>query len=213
MKHLMTTMATAAVCALGAPAGADMVDFVSHSAASTEGLGSYVGSLDWTWDGASLFGTLDVSITNTTDVSIGGFLVALAFEPSHIASGATATLASADDASFLNFASPQDASPFGMYSAGAGLEASFHGGGNPSDGLGIGETGNFSFTVTALAAADLASVSAADFLGSLDDHPFIVRFRGMADGTAGSDKVPAMIPGAASIALLGFGGLVRRRRG
>jgi len=78
--------------------------------------------------------------------------------------------------------------PFGNpFDAGAALGGSFLGGGSPNAGIGVGQTGTFSFLISAL---DAGGLNASDFLnGGPFDFNFVIRFRGFEDG--GSDKVPA----------------------
>jgi len=103
-------------------------------------------------------------------------------------------------------------SPFtGSWIGGAGTGGSWLAGGAPGGGIGIGQTGMFSFTITGANASMLSSDAFVS--GSLvsDPYAFIVRFRGMDDG--GSDKVPANeLPAPGAIALLSLAGLGSGRR-
>ncbi|MDZ4754220.1 MAG: hypothetical protein SGJ11_06950 [Phycisphaerae bacterium] len=99
---------------------------------------------------------------------------------------------------------------------GASTSGSGTGGGSPSQGLAVGETGTYVFTVGA-AASLLANIDAMSFWSQNDGSPeFAVRFRGFENG--GSDKVagqltvvPVPLPIALAAAGLLIGAVVRRR--
>ncbi len=101
------------------------------------------------------------------------------------------------------------AGPFGgPFLGGASLGGVFLDGGMPNDGLGIGESGTFTFEII---AEDADSLTASDFgLTGPFKFNFIVRFRGLGKGGEFSDMVPVPAPGA--LALLGLGALAQRRR-
>lgn len=203
----------AIVCgaALGAAAsaGADTIQIFGDTGNSTEGLGNFDGSVTYTPTMGNM-GQLLISLTNTSDAGNGGFITAFVFNTGD---------AENVDVDFIsgaaNFAGISDvnAQPFGMdFVAGASATGGqFEGGGNPTDGLAVGSTGNFEFKIT---ADNADALTAEDFLSGPYDFNFIVRFRGFEDD--GSDKVPAtVIPlppagvmAAAGLMLIG----VRRRR-
>lgn len=190
---------------------ADSVNIQGVVSASTEQTGAtYSGSLEYNFISGSM-GELKVSLTNDTPASVGGFLTGFLFR-ADVVTGAS--LSSANPAAFQS-TGPDSGSPFGTFDGGAALGGSFLGGGSPTAGLGIGDSGMFTFSITSASASTL---SAVDFLGSLDEPGFVVRFRGLADG--GSDKVPGggfevvvPLPGAGALAAVGlaFVGLRRRR--
>ncbi|UYV11526.1 MAG: hypothetical protein NCW75_09455 [Phycisphaera sp.] len=204
----------ASLAVLGLSTGAalaDSVDIQGVVGSSTEQTGAtYSGSLEYNFIGGST-GELKVSLTNDTPASVGGFLTGFLFR----ADAVTGTgLSSANPSEFLHTGSESGA-PFGTFDGGAALNGSFLGGGNPSDGLAVGESGMFMFSIT---SATASTISAADFLGSLNEPGFLVRFRGLTGG--GSDKVPGggfevvvPLPGAGALAAAGlaFVGLRRRR--
>jgi MYXO-CTERM domain-containing protein len=203
----MRCIAAAAVAAsaLTTAASADLVAIAGDSANSAEGLGDFVGSVEYTSIGGDA-GTLIISLTNTSDPANGGFITGFLFNIDSTDPGVIAELVSGDypfdqcDGNGLN------GQPFGNpYDAGAALGGNFEGGGNPSNGIGVGDTGTFTF---AIIADDAGSLSGNDFLNGPYEFDFIVRFRGFEDG--GSDKVPVPAPGA--LALLALAGLTAGRR-
>ncbi len=192
----------AAAASVSAVASAGFINIASNSALSTESLGGFTGSLDWNFLGGH-DGVLTVSLTNTSPLANGGFLVAFVFRSS---TTFTSSLSTTSDVDFLNIPAGESGSPFGSYDAGAGLGGSFLGGGNPNPGLAVGASGVFTF---AISSASAAALSAESFIGGPSD--FLVRFRGFEDG--GSDKTPGqIIPTPGAIALLSFAGIVRNRR-
>lgn len=201
------TMACLAAGCVGAATQAAIVNITSNSSLSTENLGSFIGTLNYTFLGGTS-GNLDVSLTNTTPASIGGFITAFMFRPPAELGVFTAVLAASDHGSMTDIPSGASGAPFpGVWLGGAGLEGSWLSGGSPNDGVAIGGTGHWSFSITGANANLLTS----DSFVSADPYAFIVRFRGMNDD--GSDKVPAnQLPSPGAMALLGLGGLMSRRR-
>ncbi len=183
----MLSLALVASLGIAGSVLADSVDIESLGEASTEQLGSFAGSLDYSPNGDGT-GTLVVSLTNTSPAGNGGFITGFLFnvdcDDPHIA----ITLEPGSSHPFT-FASGSG-EPFGSaFMAGAALGGSFLGGGNPNAGIAVGATGTFTFKVVTEQADDLG---AADFVAGPYEHNFVVRFRGFEDG--GSDKVPAALP-------------------
>ncbi len=182
---------------------AGSIEMFSDEANSTEGLGSFTGSLAYEFDPFADIGFLTVTLTNTSDPDNGGFITGFVFN-----------IASADDdasATFTSGSHPFEnltdgglkAEPFGNpFDAGAALGGAFLGGESPTDGIAVGDTGIFEFDVMAFDAADLTALS---FLsGGPYEFNFIVRFRGFENGD--SDKVPGtIIPLPPGLALGGLG--------
>ena len=219
------TMKTSTLCVMvaglamcGGAASADVVSFYADpgttSNISPTGV-SLNGTIEYNYTGGSV-GEVIFSLTNTTSSSVGGFFTGLVFNINSSDSGASATLSATSDGDFLDTGS-EAANPFGTFAAGAAVGANWSGGGNPSRGIGAGESGMFTFAVN---ASDASSLSAMSFFG--DGSDIALRFRGLNNG--GSDKllvtdedpelnlVPLPAPVWAGGALLGLGLGVRRLR-
>jgi hypothetical protein len=192
MRCLCIVVALLAVMVGGEIRAASMVSISSDGGNSTEGLGSFTGSISYAADNAfSTSGLLTISLTNTSAAANGGYITGLLFNIGGTDPNAAAAYQpSAGDAFSNCTGNGLSGQPFGNpFDAGAALGGSFLGGGSPLAGIGVGQTGSFSFLVSAL---DAGSLNASDFLnGGPFDFNFIVRFRGFEDG--GSDKVPAML--------------------
>ena len=188
-----------------APARADSVAVLGDMFNSTEGLGSFDGLLEYDADLFSTVGTLQIMLTNTSAPENGGYITGFLFNIAS-AEDATATLLY-DPESLYPFeqcvGGGLNGQPFGNpYDAGAALEGSFLGGGDPTPGIAVGETGTFAFQIQAPNAGSLTAMSFVE--GGPYDFDFLVRFRGFDDG--GSDKVPAVVvPLPAPIALGAIG--------
>lgn len=202
-------LATVTVLSSASVASADLIEISSDPSQSTEGLGTFIGSLQYFGDMFSSSGTLTVSLTNTSDPANGGFLTGFVFNFGSADPDASASLLSASHP--FQYISDAMAPPFGTYDAGAALGGNWNGGGSPNAGIAVGETGTFQFSID---ASDVGYLSAASFLGNPESPGFVVRFRGFDDG--GSDKVPGTpvttIPAPAAMGLLMIAGLVTRRR-
>jgi MYXO-CTERM domain-containing protein len=209
-RHPVTVASIAAVAATTA-AGAAVVPITSNSPLSTSGLGTFIGTLDYTYVGGNA-GTLAVTLTNTTPGAIGGFITAFMFRPPPELGAFGSSLTASDFPLMVNVPAGTNGSPFpGTWIGGAGLNGSWLAGGQPQNGIGVGQTGSFSFSITGANASMLTSDSFVS--GSLvsDAYAFVVRFRGMAEG--GSDKVPAnQLPAPGAVALLALAGVARSRR-
>ena len=206
-----TTIACLAAACIGAAAQAAIVPITSNSSLSTENLGTFIGTLNYTFLGGTN-GKLDVSLTNTTPVSTGGYITAFMFRPPPELGAFTSVLTASDYAALTNIAAGASGAPFpGTWLGGAGTGGSWLAGGSPTGGVPIGSTGNWSFTITGANASALTSDSFVSGDNVSDAYAFIVRFRGLTDG--GSDKVPAnQLPSPGAVALLGLSGLLSRRR-
>jgi hypothetical protein len=200
-----TIYVCAALAILAGVAGADIASISGDASTSISNTGvSFGAMLDYSYNGGTS-GTLTVDISNSTSQEqVGGFLTGFVFNILSSDELATASLISSSNTSFLD-TGIENAAPFGVFDAGAALDANWQGGGNPTFGLGIGESGSFFFAIT---ASDASLLDAMSFVGSGSE--FAVRFRGLSSGD--SDKLLAPAPGTSAIALLGLGVMARRRR-
>lgn len=190
-----------------ASAHADMIEIVSESSASTEGLGAFTGSLNYEFNAGANYWELTVTLTNTSPAANGGFITGFIFNIESSDSNAMATLVSGTHP-FQN-APFQSGSPFGApYRSGAALGGNWLGSGGASQGIAVGDTGVFKFSV---AASDAALLTASSFMNGPYEFDFVVRYRAFNDD--GSDKVPA-VPGPAvlTIMALSLAFPLRRRR-
>jgi len=204
--HTKSMLAIAAVAAAGGGVHAEVVPFTGWVEESTEMTGAtFSGTADYSFAGGDT-GSLVLSIMNDTPADVSGFLTGLVFNIGSSDAAAMAELVGASDPDFLD-TGEENAAPFGMFDAGAALNANWQGGGNPSGGIAVGDMETFEFLVT---ASDASSLTALDFLGGGTEIGMVVRFGGLADG--GSDKVPNFVPAPGAAALLGLGGLVAMRR-
>lgn len=214
----------------GAAGGTSSLSFVSTTVGSHGSMGTYSGSLNWSWT-TGTSGTLEVKLKNTSASSVGGFLTAFALG-GPVGSGWSYQLVSTPSSFsyLLGGTAPAtvDADPFGKYALGASTTNAWLGGGQPA-GLAPGEEGSFVFTLTALSDATsplLSALTASDFWGDPVDPSqgigswgFVARFRGIGPNGEDSDKSPAMqslvvipIPAPALLAGLGLIGAVAARR-
>lgn len=206
---LLTSIATMII----APAAfAAPVPITSDSAHSTEGLGSFTGTLSYN-PGTAI---LEIFLTNTTPSC---YITGVAFNINSTYGAASALYLPAMGDPFVNFAGPVAAAPFGSFDAAASLAGpTFNGSGSPNAGVGSGMSRLFRFQV---AASDAALLDEMDFISDqngANSANFLVRIRGITTGE-GSDKAPGVgtvIPlptggalGGAGLALV-VG--VRRRR-
>jgi hypothetical protein len=184
----------------GAPARAGLIT----SGTSLSGLGSFSGSISYT-DINATSATLTVSLTNTSSPKVGGFLTSFIFNnPGNDITGAKLTSGPANFSLFgasekKGQTSYQDlisGNPFGSFDLGVTTDSKpknnsgFEGGGKPSLGLGVGQTGVFTFTLTGHDLDTLTDASFGDAFstgGGEGSAFFLARFRGFLNG--GSDKV------------------------
>ena len=182
---------------------------------SESGLGDFTGTFVYTPLTATT-ATINLTLTNTSPAANGGFLTAFAFNnPGDQITGVTLSIAPASMDSLLGgptFNNTINAQPYGDFDIGVGVGDNganpWQGGGNPNDGIPVGSTFNFQFSLTGtdlntLTEASFQAERSDDYNGSHGDFAPLVdgiqgpwnvaRFRGFEDG--GSDKVPGAGPG------------------
>lgn len=206
-RAAMTALTLGFAIAGGAAQG-DMVEFMNDPFKTTESLGTFNGTLRYEFDPFSDRGLLTIAMTNTSAPANGGYITGFLF---NIPGNDQLAMASLENASYpfqQTFGNGLNAMPFGTYDAGAALGGNFQGGGSPNDGIGVGETGEFLFAIT---ANDANTFNAADFINGSTGDDLVLRFRGFENG--GSDKViGTIIPAPGALALMGLAFAADRRR-
>lgn len=215
MNPLTRSLPALLAAAIGGAVTADVAPIGDDSTLSTEGLGHFSGSLVYTYLGGTS-GRLDVTLTNTTAASVGGYITAFMFRTPIAAGAMSASLSAWDNGVDTGIPAGASGSPFpGSWIGGVGVGATWLSGGSPNDGIGVGTTGNWSFSISGASASTLTATSFVTSSTNSDPYAFIVRFRGMEgpDGGEGSDKVPAIhLPSPGTAALISLSGLMIRRR-
>lgn len=215
-----TAVAVAATAAFAQTASAGTMSISFGSAQGISNLGSFTGSMQWSYAGGSATrGFLTVSLKNTS--SVHGYLTAFALNGPKTGFTYSLQTTSSPAENFgmigggANPTGSINAAPWDNYVVGASTSNSWTGGGSPLKGLDVGEIGTFTFNVDA-AASLLAGLDVLSFFTSNDGNPeFAVRFRGFDNG--GSDKVAAQmtvvpVPMPVAIAAAGLLGAAALRR-
>ena len=205
-----TVFVLVGVLGVSTSASADTINIFADMENSSEGLADFSGTLTYDFVLGDM-GVLTVDLTNEIDPGFGGFLTAFIFNVGSEDNDVTATLTSTTNPFFLD-APDQNGGSFGNpFVGGAGLMGGFLGGGNRHNGLLPGESGTFTFDIT---ASDAESLSAVDFiLGGPLEFNFLARFRGVGDNGRSSDMVPGeVVPAPGVLVLLGIAALAQRRR-
>lgn len=213
MNRIIMSFWRTMACALlasGLCAGPVYASFSTASVApcgSAEGYGSFQADLIYSYSGGET-ATLSITLTNNTEMSLGGYITALAINPNGLASGLT--FVSSTSAAFQAISSPISASPYGSFAAGAGLNGQFLGSGDPSAGIAVGGFEIFTFTLTGSESA-LAEIDAETVLNR-DGYQMVVRFRGGAVDDWSDKVLGCTLPAPGALALLGAVGLASKRR-
>ena len=204
----------AVACALvasGACAGTASASFSTATyipCGSSEGYGSFQADLIYSYSGGTS-ATVSVTLTNSTEMSLGGYITALALNPHGSADGLA--FVSSTSAGFVGIAGPIATPPYGSFAAGAGLFGQFLGSGDPSAGIAVGSSEIFTFTLSGSESA-LAALDAETVLSSSTGYSMVVRFRGGAVDDWSDKVIGCALPAPGALALLGAVGLVPKRR-
>lgn len=203
MKASRGMALVAAIAGLAGAAHASVVNFDSNP--GLEGLGSFSGSMEWSYLGDNA-GTLEITLTNTSPIDNGGYLTGFAFRAVYNESLKIGYASDHEDWEEIVDAA---CNPFGVFDHGAAVGGNWLGGGQPLAGIAVGETWEFLFDVRGDASL-LASLIAHDFFDESYGWGFVARFRGFEDD--GSDKVTASLPAPGAVGVLGLAALGARRR-
>ncbi len=183
--------------------------FGNSSTGGLEGLGSFTGDFIYNTSSATN-ATLNVTLTNTSPLANGGYLVGFAFNnPGNYIT--SASLSSTDSDFGLAGGSTYNnnikAVPFGYFDIGATLGGDNNLGkcnGDPKPGIYAGNTETFIFSLVGTNFGSLDENSFFNEFPTRSNEWFIARFKGFEDG--GSDKVPGNpVPEPLTILLLGSG--------
>jgi hypothetical protein len=205
-RAVVCALLAAGTCAVPASASFSTASFIPCG--SSEGYGSFQADLIYSYSGGTT-ATVSITLTNNTQMSLGGYITALALNHNSSASGLA--FVSSTDSDFMNISGPVSAPPYGMFGSGAGLNGQFLGGGNPNKGIAVGSSEIFSFTLTGTAAA-LAALDAETVLSPSSGYSMVVRFRGGAVDDWSDKVIGCALPAPGALALLGAVGLVSKRR-
>lgn len=165
--------------------------------------GSFSGNLYYTAFGDD-YADIRIELTNTSPSDNSGFLTGLAF----LLPDPSMSVSSSDywsDNSNFSFLSNPSAGPYGSYSVGVTTGSSWEGSGQPSQGIGVGQTVTFNFGIS---GNNLSNFTGESFT-NLNNFA-VVRFTGFTN-EASDMVVPgpggggAAVPEPATILLLGSG--------
>lgn len=222
-------LALAALCASFGSARADLINI-----ADNELPGQFTGTVEVT-NQTSSSALIRVTLTNTSPFSNGGFLTGFAFnDPNTTSKGNIGTVTSYQQVyvpstgqNFTLLGAPTysntvSTSPYGLFDIGAAVGGDWLGGGTPSQGLAVGETGTFSFLVSGTGLNNLSAANLLTAMSSNGTAGFVVRFRGFNDGSSDKDVAgvvvkppvnnPVPAPPALVLAGIGFVALIGRAR-
>ena len=175
------------------------------------GLGSFEGTTEWEYGGTGRRGLLSVTLANTSQTELGGYLTAFGF---NVIDGLHLKFQrnmSENISRRWRMVRRIDADPLGTLDFGLSLSRRFRGQGDPAEGLSIAMQRTFTFVVRGPESL-LQEVGSSDFLDeSSGSRAFIAHYRGFSDGS--TDLVAAALPAPGALPLLAMGlGAVRRRR-
>ncbi len=193
-RPLVAAIAGIALLGSAGPARADLV-YIGDSTLP----GIFSGTLE-VKNQTTTSATIVVTLTNLSPAANGGYLTGFAFnDPNKAPKGDISNVTSftpnytpptGQQFSLIGgptYTNTISTSPYGKFDIGAAVGGDWLGGGKPSDGLAVGETGTFTFLVT---GSSLTNLSAANILAAMSSNGtagFAVRFRGFKDGSSDKD--------------------------
>jgi len=175
------------------------------------GLGAFTGTVEWEYSGTGHRGSLAVTIGNTSDTELGGYMTAFGF---NVVDGLHLRFQrriSENISRRWRMVRRIEADPLGTLDFGMSLTRRFRGHGDASEGLAQEMQRTFRFTVRGPESLlqELTPISFLDESGG--QRAFIAHYRGFSDGS--TDLVAAALPAPGALPLLAMGfGVTRRRR-
>lgn len=221
MQKWTVLLAVLALSLFATSAQAGAVGFQSD-ASTGSGLGSYSGSLNYTYDSVTRRGTLSVTLKNTSTPANGGYLTGFGLNIDGAARGALTGEPASSAWRNLSGSNALVLNPYGLFELGASTSDRLTANTNARSGLAVGDERTFAFMIrgaeaSSLTSQDFFSESSTGARGTTPAQVFVARF-GAFDGR-GSDKVGAIVrivplpaAGYAGLLLLGGLGVLQRRR-
>ena len=207
MKGIATVLGAAMVVST---AQGDMVTSFTSSPGLV-GQGSFSGEVSWDYSGTGRRGSLAVTLGNTSETELGGYLTAFGF---NVVDGLHLKFQrriSENISRRWRMVRRVEADPLGTLDFGLSLTRRFRGHGDASEGLAQEMQRTFRFTVRGPESLlqELTPISFLDESGG--QRAFIAHYRGFSDGS--TDLVAAALPAPGALPLLAMGfGVTRRRR-
>jgi len=217
LRPLVATVAVIALLTSAGPARADTITMVNIADSELPGL--FAGSVTYNWISTTQ-ATITLSLKNVSPISNGGYITAAAFNDPAGAGGvdfSKVTLTSGPaNFTLIGSAAPNKAntlsgSPYGDFDLAVSNSTQVLGGGTPTTGIGVNQTGTFVFNIT---GTGLELFSAQQFLSTYStdgSSALLVRFRGFNNGQSDKDVVgmpmspPAAVPAPPGLVLAGIG--------
>jgi hypothetical protein len=221
MKNILAALTLFACASLGQAA------IQIETGTSIYNVGAFQGTISYSFTNATT-AQLVVSLTNTSPAANGGFITSFAFNnPGHLISNVSLStttglnqLLGGSSTPSLRFKDNLAAAPFGQFDIGASIGSCWHScGTNVSSGIGVGQTGTWTFNLT---GTNLNTLTTQSFINSTVTTSYgpqfmAVRFRGFKKaGSSSGDKIgAAVVPEPSFYSMLGIsvaGILLLRRR-
>jgi len=176
--------------------------FIGDIANSTEGLGNFEAELIYN-PASSTNAAIEINLKNTSPEENGGYITAfLLNNPLNSITGIPSWTTTDSDFNRLFVNDGLKGAPYGYFDFGASLgtnvNSEFADGGNPAQGIAVGDTETFTFNLVGTGLDGLTEDSFVNALSQgtgagYEGQFFAVRFRGFEND--GSDKVPGQTDG------------------